>query len=269
LYLTEYHIHSQLSFDGQAPLEEMARNAMRAGIQELCVTDHCDTIDENANRVYDYDWAPALKQFQETKERLEGKIILKLGLEYGMGHVDPPMSDRILAQPALDFVIGSVHNLSLERGNGFDFYYSRFETEQDCRFVLDDYFDSLEKVARSPYYDVLGHVIYPLRYMNGRAGHHITLDPWLDPLDALLRTVIETGHAIEINTHGGREIEEWRLILERYHALGGEYITLGSDAHRPNHVGKGIRQTIDLLCETGFRWLTLYRQRRPEQIKLQ
>jgi len=260
LYLTEYHIHSQLSFDGQAPLEEMARNAMRAGIQELCVTDHCDTIDENANRVYDYDWAPALKQFQETKERLEGKIILKLGLEYGMGHVDPPMSDRILAQPALDFVIGSVHNLSLERGNGFDFYYSRFETEQDCRFVLDDYFDSLEKVARSPYYDVLGHVIYPLRYMKGL----VTIEPWLDWLTEIMRLAVERGKGIELNTNRARTLEEWRPVLKRYKEIGGEIITVGSDAHDPAHAGLGIASAYELMREFGFRYVATYENRKPQ-----
>ena len=260
MYLTEYHIHSELSFDGQAPLREMAEHAMRAGVRELCITDHCDTIDENANRVYDYDWAPALKQFKETRAELEGKITLKLGLEYGMGHVDPAMSDRILALPELDFVIGSVHNLSLERGNGFDFYFSPFNTEADCRFVLDDYFESLEKVARSPYYDVLGHIIYPLRYMKGL----VTVEPWLDCVTQIMRIAVEKGKGIELNTNRGRTLEEWRPVLERYKAIGGEIITVGSDAHDPLHAGLGIREGYALLREMGFRYIAVYEKHKPE-----
>ena len=87
-------------------------------------------------------------------------------------------------------------------------------------------------------------------------------------LRKILRTVIQTGRAIEVNTHGGREVEEWRPILERYRVLGGELVTTGSDAHRPYAVGKGLRQVHSLLWDTGFRWLTLYRGRKPTQVKL-
>lgn len=260
MYLTEYHIHSKLSFDGQAPLTEMAEHAIRAGIRELCITDHCDTIDENANRVYDYDWAPGVEQFQAARAELEGKITLKLGLEYGMGHVDPAMSDKVLSLPELDFVIGSVHNLSLERGNGFDFYFSRFDTVEDCRFVLDDYFDSLEKVARSPYYDVLGHIIYPLRYMNGL----VTIDPWLDHATEIMRIAVEKGKGIELNTNRGRTLEEWRPVLKRYKEIGGEIITVGSDAHDPNHAGLGSAAAYELLKEYGLRYIAVYEKRKPE-----
>lgn len=117
-------------------------------------------------------------------------------------------------------------------------------------------------------YDSLGHIIYPLRYINGRAGHNLTLDRYNDQLDEILRIVIQTDRAIEVNTHGGREVEEWRPILERYRALGGERITIGSDAHRPYAVAKGLRQVHGLLWDTGFRWLTIYHGRKPTQIKL-
>ena len=149
MYLTEYHIHSALSFDGKSPLVDMAEGALRAGISELCVTDHCDTIDEFAKRVYDYDWEPALEQFRDAKEKMAGRLTMKLGLEYGMGHVDPAMSDKILSLPDLDFVIGSVHNLSPELG-GTDIYYIKFDTEQACREVMDDYISSIEKISCSP-----------------------------------------------------------------------------------------------------------------------
>ena len=96
----------------------------------------------------------------------------------------------------------------------------------------------------------------------------MTLDPWKDQLDQVLRTVIHTGHAIEVNTHGGREISEWLPILRRYRALGGELVTLGSDAHRPVHVARGLRQAAGLLQEAGFRYVTVYRRRRPEQRRL-
>jgi len=263
MYLTEYHIHSELSFDGECPLIDLAESAVKAGIRELCVTDHCDTIDEFAKRVYDYDWAPVLKQFWAAREKMAGRLTMKLGLEYGMGHVDPAMSDRVLALPELDFVIGSVHNLSPELG-GTDIYYMKFDTEKACRAVMDDYISSIEKISLTPYYDVLGHLLYPLRYMNGL----VTLELWKEQISVIMKNAISTGRGIELNTNRGRTLEDWRPILHRYKELGGEIITVGSDAHEAICAGAGIAEAYEILREAGFRYVTVYEKRKPVMISI-
>lgn len=268
MHLVDYHTHSCCSPDSTARLEDMAAAACRAGLAELCTTDHCDLQQEDGSALAFWDWNPILSQYQAAAAAICGSDFrLLLGLELGGAHTDPKRAGELLSGAPLDFILGSVHNLSPSAG-GRDFFFLDYPTAEECRTVLDDYFSSLLALAPLPYYDALGHIIYPLRYMNGRAGHKITLDPWSDQLDMLLKMVIHTGRAIEVNTHAGREVEDWRPILKRYRALGGELITVGSDAHTPPHVGKGIPQSLELLGETGFRWLTVYRQRRPEQIKL-
>ena len=47
MLLTDYHSHTALSPDGKVSLAEMAAAARAAGLAELCVTDHCDLLDEN------------------------------------------------------------------------------------------------------------------------------------------------------------------------------------------------------------------------------
>lgn len=89
-----------------------------------------------------------------------------MGLEFGMGHLFPEASEKILGEPGLDFVIGSCHNLD-EAAGGRDFYLLPYDTLEDCYRALDNYFQSMLAMAASPCYDVVGHVIYPLRYMNG------------------------------------------------------------------------------------------------------
>lgn len=267
MYLADYHTHTQCSPDSEAPLAEMAQAAVDAGLQELCTTDHCDLIDLDGRRVYGLDWAPILAQYEAARRQFQGKLTLLLGLELGSAHVDLPAAEQILSAAPVDFVIGSVHNQSLAAG-GRDFYFLDYATQADCYAALDDYFASLLALAPLPCYHALGHIIYPLRYMNGRAGHHVTLDRYRDQLDELLRTVIQTGRAIEVNTHCGDEVADWEPILLRYRQLGGELVTTGSDAHRPQHVALGIRDAQELLLHTGFRYQTIYRQGTPEQIKL-
>lgn len=268
MYLVDYHTHSRCSPDSTAQLTDMAAAAYSLGVAELCTTDHCDLQQEDGTSLQSWDWTPILEQYEQAKALCQWPDFrLLLGLELGGAHTNLPLAQEILSTAPLDFVIGSVHNLSPAAG-GLDMYFLKYESEEACHQALDDYFTSLLALASLPVYDSLGHITYPLRYINGREGYQIGLDRYMDRLDQLLRTVIETGRAIEINTHGGREVEQWRPVLKRYHELGGERITMGSDAHNPAQVAKGLTQSAKLLHETGFRWLTLYRQRKPEQIKL-
>lgn len=267
MYLADCHTHSLCSFDCRAPLESMAEKAVALGLSHLYTTDHCDILDEDGNPLTHWDWSPILAQFQRTQSQYGHKLKLSLGLELAAIPENLPLAAEIVSGAPLDFIIGSIHNLSPAAG-GLDMYYMDFTDESFCHQVLEDYFTSLLKTASQPYYDALGHIIYPLRYMNGRSGHHITFDRYQDQLDAVLRTVIETGHAIEVNTHCGDEVTDWRPILLRYRELGGELITLGSDAHRPENLALGLKEAQQLLCETGFRYQTIYKQRKPECITL-
>lgn len=263
MYLIDYHCHSILSPDGQVPLAVMAEHAAAAGISELCITDHCDLVSADARRVYGYDWAPVLAQFHETVPQFRGRLELKLGLEFGSGHVDAAASEKILAQPELDFVIGSVHNLCMEKG-GIDFYFLDYSTPEKCWDALDDYFDSMEKLVVTPYYDVLGHIIYPLRYMHGMVG----MDRYYDRIHDILRTVAAMGRGIEVNTYRGNTVADWAPVLERYRDVGGEIVTVGSDAHDPAYAGAGAREAYALLEQLGFRYVAVYDKRVPQMTAL-
>ena len=268
MYLVDYHTHTRCSPDSTAPLSEMVQAARRAGLRELCTTDHCDLQQANGGPLTGWDWTPILKQYRAACQSLPRTgFRLLLGLELGGGHTNLQQAQEILSGAPLDFVIGSVHNLSPEAG-GRDFFYLDYTSRDGSQALLENYVASLLALAPAPCFDTLGHISYPLRYVNGRGGHQLSLDPWRDQLDQVLRTVMETGRAIEVNTHCGREVEDWRPILKRYRDLGGELVTLGSDAHRPDHVGRGLARAVQLLEQTGFRYLTVYRRRRPEQIKL-
>lgn len=268
MYLADYHTHTCCSFDSEAPLLDEAEQAIRIGLRELCTTDHCDLINEKGQRVYDLDWAPILEQYGQVRERMKGRLEVKLGLELGCAPTDPECARKILAGAPLDFVIGSIHNLSMDQG-GDDFYYVKYETAEDCYRTLDNYFDSMEKLTKFPeLYDVLGHIIYPLRYMKKVEGPAITLDRYEDVLRSIFTCAVQTGRGMEVNTYCGRTIGEWLPVLKLYRACGGEILTVGSDAHVAENIGKGAREALQLMQETGFRYQTVYQGRVPQFIKL-
>lgn len=269
MYLTDLHTHTIISPDGCFPLAEMARSAARAGISVMAVTDHFDMLDTDGKRVLDYDWGPSLEQFHSTVSLFHGQPDIKFGLELGSLHISPDHARAVLAQAGddLDMVIGSLHNYREENGGG-EYYFGVYSSPQACHFALNDYFTSMEELVATPdCYDVLGHIIYPLRYMH-RDGQDISLTPYRDRLAGILRTVIDTGRSIEVNTCRGHTVEDWRSILELYRDLGGTLVTTGSDAHQSVDLGKGIVQACQLLQSCGFDHLTLYSHRTPELIKI-
>ena len=59
-------------------------------------------------------------------------------------------------------------------------------------------------------------------------------------------------------------VADWRDTLALYREMGGEKVTVGSDAHRPEDVGCFIRQRQELLRECGFRYFTTFTGGEPE-----
>ena len=92
---------------------------------------------------------------------------------------------------------------------------------------------------------------------------------WIDPL---LKILIENGKSLECNTGGFKyglgQPNPCRKILMRYRELGGEMITIGSDAHTPEYVGYAFDTCRELLSDCGYKYFTVYHGRKPEFIPL-
>lgn len=267
MYLTDYHTHSTLSPDSQNSLYMLCKMAEKAGIRELCVTDHWNLVDQRGIRQPKFDWTASLKQYKALKSRLLGRLELRLGLEIGNGVLEEETVNSVVSLPELDFIIGSLHNLSPNYNNMGAYTVARqVPSAEEGKAMLEDYMEVLWQLANSDGYDVLGHVIYPLRYLPAEYG--LTLEPLWDKLSQVLKVVISKGKGMEINTSGGTTVQDWVPYLKLYKDLGGEVLTFGSDSHQPHTVGSGIAQAYALARDAGFRWVATYKGRVPFFTKL-
>ena len=67
-----------------------------------------------------------------------------------------------------------------------------------------------------------------------------------------------------INTASWKGGGAWGLeILRRYRARGGEFVTVGSDAHAPARVGSRIPEAIELARAAGIPYLATFDKMRP------
>lgn len=267
MYFADCHTHSLCSPDSETPMLHMGKRAWELGLNTLCLTDHCDLLTLEGEPVGDYDWAAVEKERLGLLAAYGSRLDLPLGLELGMAHLDTGAADKILGHPGLDFVIGSCHNLSPEAG-GRDFFLLSYETLEQCYQALDNYFDSMLQMAAGPHYDVVGHIIYPLRYMKGSYDAPPSLARYREQIREIMGRAIQSGRGIEINTWKAQTLQEWVPVLKDYKELGGEILTVGSDAHAPGPLAKGVREAYAMLEDLGFRYVAVYHGRKPDMMKL-
>ena len=265
MYLADYHTHSRISPDARSPMADMAEAAIAAGLDELCFTDHVEPIVWATTQPRGpYDWQALTEEFARAQAAVGGRITLRLGVELGDAPWDFAHTERLMADaPQLDFIIGSIHMLSAAYGCT-DLYYFDPADDAAARRGMADYLELVRQLANwDGTYSVLGHLTLPLRYLNENRGFQLTFHGFEAEIEEILRILIQKGRGIELNTNRGHTPlpdEKW---LRMYRDLGGEIITLGTDAHDPTYVGCAIRERQELLRRCGFRRFCTFRRMEP------
>lgn len=255
-YLPDCHIHTAFSTDSKADPCEAAETAIRLGMPLICITDHHDIDFSEDGFLLNI---PSYREMVEAlKTRFEDRIEVLWGIELGLQpHLagDPRIS-RLLETYAFDYVIGSVHLV-----DGRD-PYVRADFDMSDGELYRKYFEqTLDCVRNLDGYHALGHLDYVVRY-GYEKDREYSYEKYRDLLDPILETLIDRGIALEVNTAGYRKglgfTNPHPDILWRYRDLGGERITLGSDAHTPSDVGADFKKTAEMLQAFGFRYLSVF-----------
>ena len=273
MLLTDYHLHSTCSSDGHNTMLEMANASYENGVRTLCFTDHVDldyylTGEPDSNCFSNRE--KMNKMYGEALRGIPGEMKVFLGIELGEGNHNPLRAMEISASEELDFILGSVHNIKEKP----DFYDIKYNDEKFCRELIEIYLTELLELARIDCFDVMAHIGYPVRYIRS-AGFNldISLVSYRDEIKQILQTLNENGKGIEINCSGFRNPLIGGTIpsvdvLQLYKELGGEIITVGSDAHMTKHAGTGLREGFDILKQLGYKYVTVFEKRKPQFLKI-
>lgn len=259
---SDYHMHTTFSGDGEGTPEEMADAAIAKGLRTICITDHEDygQVGEDVMVLSDYE--EYVHTIQKLRESYKNKLEICLGIEIGLKENLGSYYQKVIGTYPFDFVIGSLHYV-----NGLDPYYGEiFETYSDEEVYRMTFREMTECVRKIKDFDVLGHLDYVVRYGKYQEKE-CSYQKFSDEIDELLQAVIETGRGIELNTAGIKYglpfAHPHPDVLKRYRELGGEIITVGSDAHQPKHVGYAFGQAEEILTACGFKYYTEFKSRKP------
>jgi len=265
-YLFDYHIHTTYSIDGHNKLFEICTAAIANGLKEIAITDHFELtpLDDSYNN---FDLWVYLSDIAHVSEIFKGKLRIKSGIELGQPQLYPSISKNLTDLAQFDYVIGSAHKLP----DGIDFSeidYSNSKLEDMCELYL----NQVKNLVMNGDFDCVGHLDMLKRYSTQHYKTRITLMTQYELLKQILKIIILRGKGIEMNTSGIRQAPKETMpgidVLKLYRELGGEILTIGSDSHYAEHVGKDLKIAIENAESAGFKYLTLFDKRNPEWIKI-
>jgi histidinol-phosphatase (PHP family) len=254
------HLHTDLSPDSDVPIDAYAAAALERGIAELAITDHIDF--EPGAPAFGYaTFADRERVVRGAAERWGPQgVAIRFGVELTYDRSwESDIRDH-LAHHAYDFTIGSVH----DRVNS-PYHASRVRgwvAGRSLAEVVEPSFREVEAAARSGLFDALGHLDVVKRYLH---PHVTTADLAGAPelYEPILRALVESGTALEINTSGLRhpvaETYPPAAVIARFRELGGRAVTIGSDAHRRDHFAWGLGDGYDEALAAGFDALSFRR----------
>ncbi len=271
----DYHVHSEFSFDSKAPMEAQIERAVELGLDEMCFTDHVDygvrpdwdepgpVRERNGKPARNVDYPRYFETLAEMKRRYDGRITIRRGLELGVQRHTIERFDALYEKyrGELDFTLLSVHQVGDEEFYPPEYMERRTQDEYNL-----GYYEELLAVAREfDHYCVLAHLDVMRRY--DPQGEY-PFAKTRDVVAEILRTAIQKGKGIELNTASWRydleDIQPRREILRLYRDLGGEILTIGSDAHRVERVGGNFAEARAILRdELGFRRFCTFEGMQP------
>ena len=272
--LADCHLHTDHSGDSTAPMESQIRAGLARGLRYMCFTDHYDpefpydNLPDVEPGTFELDFSSYRKEFLSLKDKYAGRIRLYYGVELGLqSHLGGFLDRFIKSHPEFDLVIGSNHLCG-----GTDPYYPSFLENRTEEEALTLYLEeTLSNLRSFSDIDTCGHLDYVARYLPHREDFY-SYTSYKDCIDPILSHLIDRGIALEVNTapllKGMRYFNPLPDILTRYREMGGELITIGSDAHAPEKVAGGFGETAQILGDLGFRYYAVYENRKPQMLPL-
>ena len=258
----DFHTHSYFSGDSDEPTREMVKSAIEKGLKILCLTEHHDL--DYPESGFEVNAKEYKNELFRLKDEFSDKIDVLFGVELGLM---PQLSERLnnfVKEWNFDFIIGSSHLV-----DGKDPYYPEYFQTLGTKKGIIRYFESiLENIGAFSDFDVYGHLDYVVRYSAEKCYEPMD---YREIIDEILKKLISMGKGIEINTAGMKTlgyVHPNEFILRRYRELGGEIVTVGSDAHDKARVAADFDKAEIALKNAGFEYYTVFKDRKPEFIRI-
>jgi len=255
--MIDYHIHTKLCNHARGVMGAYVKRAIEKGLTEVCFLDHL-TLSEPGNRL---SMTPGEVPFyfqavQNLKNSFDGMISVKAGLEVDFNPENKDLVEEIIETFSFDVIGSSIHfpgNIDIVNSRS-DWKQGRYDTEQ----VYELYFSHFKTMLEYDYFDVICHLDLPKKF--GRKS----IKTFDRELDEIITVIKDKDFTVELNTSGYNhpvsEAYPAPDIIKKCHKAGVS-MTLGSDAHHPDDVGRHFDKALPLLRSIGYTHLVSFTER--------
>ena len=257
--ITDYHIHTPYCGHAQGTILEYIESAIRIGLPEIGFSDHLGRyyLSPSQKRRY-WDWGMDERlldrywdELADLQDVYKGRITIRIGLEIDYIEGAEELLKPFFARHPWDFALASIHCLP-----EFGWRHLSEISHGEPGEVFERYFEAAQSALESGLFSALAHPDFIWRYVKWPRQQTAMVFEWID---TMVRAAGRAGRAIEINVNG------W-LWSQLYQVRGGDPfdlllskirqydvpITLGSDAHAPQHVAKEFPRLISYLQQHGI-----------------
>lgn len=248
--LIDYHVHARAHGEySYSPewISQFLTRAQACDIGQIGFCEHeayCQDIDFSAVR------AAHSNQFQGMRVRIGLEVDYRPGREQEIAD--------LTGSQAFDFIIGSVHHIGDWPFDHPD--YKDGFVRQDIDEVYQSYYSLVHRAFESGLFDILGHM--DLIKVWGHRPARFSETSFMEPL---LKSLKRTGIVVEVNSGGLRkpvsELYPSQAMLDMLFNASIP-ITFGSDAHKPEEVGTGLKEAFQSARQAGYRIMMCFNRRR-------
>ncbi len=255
----DLHNHTTRCNHAEGTVDEYIQKAIALGIDIYGFSEHAPMDFDEGYRLSFEEMTDYENDILTAKEKYKDDIEILLGYEVDWlpGHMD----ERVLGAN-VDYLIGSVHFIDKWSFDNPEFIGGW--KERDIDEIWQAYFEATEAMAKSGYFDIVGHLdlIKVFKYLPKQDVRLLA--------KASLNAIKKNGMVLELNAAGLRkpvgEIYPSKALLEEAYALDIP-VTFGSDAHSPEQVGFGYEEAVALAKEVGYSRAVTFKGRDREMVK--
>ena len=238
--MIDLHIHSEFSVDSESKLEDIAKVAKSKGLKYIGINDHYEMRFGKLKYGFDLD------EFLKAVDSTESEIVILKGVEWGWD-----CEGEMPRFTGFDYISLSVHRCD-----------ERIEDVVKC---YEDFLRRMLECVEVAKFDVLDHFDFVRRYMPGNPPIPDHLKPMVMEI---LEIISEKGSAVELNTEGFSVFGEphppiWMLKEMKKIDIP---VTIGSDAHKLEDIGRDVNKALDLLRDLGFKEIVIFKNREMEAL---
>jgi len=271
----DFHIHSTGS-DGKMEPEEVIEREIRLGTKYICFTDHLPFPQDAFKIGKNFHNQKYTQEIERLQKKYKAQIDISLGAEcdYFEGRED--WTKNLLKEKNYDYLLGSVHFLKIN-GEFFGID-SNKENWIKCARILggkekliQKYYIQLRAMISSKLFDSVGHFDLVKIYNKDFSLFSEDSDFYKNEVLETLDLVKKNNMCIEINTSGWRKNVQvqypsiWILKEARKRNIP---ITIGSDAHRIEDVGKDLDKAIEIAKKIGYSSVSRFKKRKRIEVKI-